>query len=71
MVKKIWHFIGLPDPEENVERKKSTNIQKNNQIKNNEEEKKPVEIETTVQSELPKTKINWDGPLTPNGEPCS
>tara|TARA_B100001559_G_C16329182_1_gene542532 strand:+ start:122 stop:646 length:525 start_codon:yes stop_codon:yes gene_type:complete len=69
VVKKIWHFIGLPDPEENVERKKLTNIQKNNQIAKNEDEKKPVEIETTVQSELPKTKINWDGPITPKGEP--
>ena len=44
VVKKIWHFIGLPDPEENVERKKLTNIQKNNQIIKNEEEKKPVEL---------------------------
>jgi len=70
MAPKIWHFLGLPDPEENVERKKSVNITKNNQIKQLEEENKPLEIETTtVQSELPKTKLNWDGPLTPQGEP--
>ena len=69
MAPKIWHFLGLPDPEENVERKKSVNIP-NNQIKQIEEEKKPLEIETTtVQSELPKARLNWDGPLTPQGEP--
>lgn len=69
MAPKIWHFLGLPDPEENVERKKPVNIP-NNQIKQLEEEKKPLEIETTtVQSELPKARLNWDGPLTPQGEP--
>ena len=69
MAPKIWHFLGLPDPEENVERKKPIN-NPNNQIKQLGEEKKPLEIETTtVQSELPKAKLNWDGPLTPQGEP--
>ena len=69
MAPKIWHFLGLPDPEENVERKKLSNTNKINQIQNTEEEKKPVEIETTVQTELPKRKNNWDGPITPKGEP--
>ncbi len=69
MAPKIWHFLGLPDPEENVERKKLSNSNKINQIQNTEEEKKPVEIETTVQTELPKRKNNWDGPITPKGEP--
>ena len=69
MAPKIWHFLGLPDPEENVERKKPIN-NPDNQIKHLGEEKKPLEIETTtVQSELPKAKLNWDGPLTPQGEP--
>ena len=57
MAPKIWHFLGLPDPEENVERKKPVIILI---IKlNNLGKKISLEIETTtVQSELPKAKLN-------------
>ncbi len=69
MVKKIWHFIGLPDPEENIERKKVVNTPKTSRITSVVENEKIEEKKIDTQTTLPTHKINWDGPLTPKGEP--
>jgi hypothetical protein len=69
MVKKIWHFIGLPDPEEHLERKKvvkTTKITTSDALEGN---KKIENIEATTQTTLPTNKFVWDGPLTSKGEP--
>ncbi|MAT48473.1 MAG: hypothetical protein CMA27_01425 [Euryarchaeota archaeon] len=69
MVKKIWHFIGLPDPDENTERKKIANTTKKSRINPPIEELKKEEVKKDTQTTLPTNKINWDGPITPKGEP--
>jgi len=69
MVKKIWHFIGLPDPEENIERKKVVNTPKASRITSTVENEKSEGKKIDTQTTLPTHKINWDGPLTPKGEP--
>lgn len=69
MVKKIWHFIGLPDPEEHLERKKLVKTNKINTLGTSEESKTDKKVDPTTQTKLPIKKLEWDGPLTPKGEP--
>jgi len=69
MVKKIWHFIGLPDPDENTERKKTKPVQKMNRISTPEENQIIEKKEIVVQTQLPTKIQSWDGAVTPKGEP--
>ena len=69
MVRKIWEFIGLPDPDENSQRKKITPQQKMGRIVKPENTGAVEQIETTTQIQLPTKSLNWDGPVTPDGEP--
>tara|TARA_B100001113_G_scaffold338421_1_gene320588 strand:+ start:473 stop:997 length:525 start_codon:yes stop_codon:yes gene_type:complete len=69
VVKKIWHFIGLPDPEENIDKKKNLKIKKKAVQEEKIETQKQTIIEKTAQKNLPLGVHNWDGPRTPTGEP--
>ena len=68
----IWQFFGLPDPDAGgaarvAEAHAST---QNRQLTN-----KPVAVETQIVEETPASQIDrnitfeWDGPVTPDGEP--
>lgn len=65
MVRKIWHFIGLPDPEENIDKKKNVKIKKK---LIEEEPKEKNNLNSSQQINLP-LHNDWKGPLTPKGEP--
>ena len=65
MVKKIWHFIGLPDPEENVDKKKK--LKKIKKIVD-DDKKSDNYFDEELQLSLP-TINDWKGPTTPKGEP--
>ena len=69
MVKKIWHFIGLPDPEENIDKKKNLKMKKKVVQEEKKEIPKEIITEKTTQIDLPLKVNNWDGPRTPKGEP--
>ena len=57
MVKKIWHFIGLPDPEENIERKKVVNTPKTSRITSVVENEKIEEKKSIHKQHYQHTKL--------------
>ena len=61
---KIWHFIGLPDPDEPAE----TSVSKLNTTTSriSIDDSKPV---NTDQTQLPIQMEHWSGPITPDGMP--
>ncbi len=68
MGRKIWEFIGLPDPDKNTVQKKVVPSQKMNRI-TKPENPESIEEDEVVPKQLPNKSLNWDGPLTPEGDP--